>query len=167
MYKRILSYCFAFVVMLYTGLVQGQTDTVRIGVNGLACSSCSKAVEEKIIKLKFVRFVKMDLNTNEATVIVDFTQKEDWNQLAKAVYDAGFSIGYFQVPSCTKRSPQYSDTSCAEDYQCIGPADKQSNPDYYILVGKYFMSGKAYTPWKKTLQGMTYIDPKKSIYYYY
>ena len=52
-----------------------QIDTVRIRIIGLTCSSCSKSVEEKLIKISFVKSVQMNLNRNEATVLVDFSKK--------------------------------------------------------------------------------------------
>src|SRR6187551_1375164 len=111
-----------------------QIDTVRIRVIGLTCSSCSKSVEEKLVHVEFVKSVQMNLNRNEATVLVDFSKKVNWNLLAKAVYDAGFSIGAFIVPSCKKAHYKMNDASCNDNYFFVGDASmSEIDKPYYTL----------------------------------
>ena len=155
-----------FILILATLSINAQTNIVYIDVNGLTCSLCSKAVEKKIIQLNFVRSVKMDLNSNEATIEIDFSKNPDWNQLAKSVYDAGFSIGNFRVPSCEKNSQPFQDGDCKNKYAFVGAPTKKVNPDYYTLIGKYFMTSKDYSSWKKRMQSVAN-ESAKSLYYYY
>src|SRR6478735_3850711 len=122
-----------------------QIDTVRIRVIGLTCSSCSKSVEEKLVHVEFVKSVQMNLNHNEATILVDFSKKVNWNVLAKAVYDAGFSVGAFVVPSCKKAQYKMNGATCNDNYFFVGDASMaEIDKPYYTLVGKKFMDQKSY-----------------------
>jgi copper chaperone CopZ len=164
--KIINSIVFIYTLTFVCGSAQAQ-DTVRIGVTGLTCSSCSKAVEREMIKISFVKSVIMNLNTNEATVIIDDIQQVDWSKLAKSVYNAGFSVGYFNVPSCNKSDIAFGDKDCKQAYQYIGPSDRLPDADYYHLVGKYFMDKKTYSKWQAILKELPKTDLKEPIYYYY
>ena len=164
--QRIRVFCM-LVCITCSCVVANAQDTVRIGVTGLTCSSCSKSVEEQLMKVSFVYHVIMNLNANEATVIIDDTKSINWVILAKAVYNAGFSIGYFHVPSCEKTELQYKDINCSDKYKYVGSGDKLPNPDYYTLVGKYFMDNKSYAKWRKSLNEITESEMKSPIYYYY
>ena len=145
-----------------------QIDTVRIRVIGLTCSSCSKSVEEKLIHVSFVKSVHMNLNRNEATVLVDFSKKVNWNMLAKAVYDAGFSVGTFIVPSCKKATYKMNGNTCEDNYFFAGDASMSAiDKPYYTLVGKNFMDKKSYREWQQKFSMQGYPDPSSVTYYYY
>lgn len=154
----LLAYCSAF----------SQIDTVRIRVIGLTCSSCSKSVEEKLIKIDFVKSVQMNLNRNEATVIIDFSKAVNWNVLARAVYDAGFSVGTFTVPSCKNAVYKMNNNSCADNYFFAGDAAlSELDKRYYTLIGKNFMDKKSYREWQQKLSLQGYPDGSSVTYYYY
>lgn len=154
----LLTYCVAF----------SQVDTVRIRVIGLTCSSCSKSVEEKLIKINFVKSVQMNLNRNEAAIVVDFSKKVNWNVLAKAVYDAGFSVGAFLVPSCKQAMYKMNDATCTDNYFFVGDtAMTEFDKPYYTLVGKNFMDKKSYREWQEKLMRQGYPDSASITYYYY
>ncbi len=159
------AFLFIFITIFSVLSINAQTNTVIIDVNGLTCSLCSKAVEKKMRQLDFVQSVKMDLNSNEASVSIDFSKNPDWNLLAKSVYEAGFSIGNFRVPSCEKTSQLLQSGDCINDYAFVGANGKRENPDYYVLIGKYFMTSKVYSSWKK--KQILASDPDKNLYYYY
>jgi copper chaperone CopZ len=151
-------YCTAF----------AQTDTVRIRVIGLTCSSCSKSVEEKLIQVQFVKSVHMNLNRNEATILVDFSKQVNWNILAKAVYDAGFSVGAFLVPSCKTAVYKMNNHTCADNYFFAGDAAiSELEKPYYTLIGKKFMDRKLYNAWQQKLSMQGNPDPSSVTYYYY
>lgn len=145
-----------------------QIDTVRIRVIGLTCSSCSKSVEEKLLHVECVKSVQMNLNRNEATVLVDFSKKVNWNLLAKAVYDAGFSVGAFVVPSCKKAQYQMNGATCTDNYFFVGDASMaEIDKPYYTLVGKKFMDQKSYKSWQQKFAMQGNPDPASVTYYYY
>ena len=143
-----------------------QIDTVRIYVNGLTCSSCSKAVEEKLIQVSYVKSVRMNLNLNEAAVLVDFSKEIDWDLLAKAVVNAGFSVGSFFVPACEKIAYALNGVPCIDNYFYIGTDKSSSSKIQYRLVGKYFMDKKTYREWVDKIPKQIYSTANKHYYYY-
>jgi copper chaperone CopZ len=143
-----------------------QQDTVHIFVIGLTCSSCSKAVEEKLIQIPFVKKVKMNLNSNEALVLVDFSQSVDWLVLANAVINAGFSVGKMNVPNCNKHPYVMNNKTCTDNYVYIGP-NAELDIAYYTLVGKKFSDKKTYKVWLPKILSQGYTDPSSVSYYYY
>lgn len=156
------------IILLICNSAFSQIDTVRIRVIGLTCSSCSKSVEEKLIKIECVKSVKMNLNRNEATVLVDFSKKVNWNALAKAVYDAGFSVGAFIIPSCQRANYKMNDLTCKDNYFFVGdPSMSEIDKPYYTLVGKKFMDQKSYRGWQQKFMTQGYPDPSSVTYYYY
>lgn len=153
-------------VALYTQAL-AQVDTVKIGVNGLTCSSCSKAVEEKLVRIPFVKSVIMNLNKNEATVLVDFSQTIDWNILAKAVYNAGFSVGSFVVPSCDFINNRLNGVECTSVYYYIGEPVTTGRDEHYTLIGKFFMDKRSYAVWKKKITTLTIKNETPGNHYFY
>ena len=110
----------------------------------------------------------MNLNRNEATVLVDFSKKVNQNGLAKAVFDAGFSIGAFIVPSCRKATYTMNNNTCVNTYFFVGdPSMAEIDKPYYTLVGKKFMDNKLYREWQHKFTLLGYADPSSVIYYYY
>lgn len=152
------------VLLSYTCVAQ--IDIVRIRIAGLTCSSCSKSVEEKLIQIPFVKTIKMNLNNNEAIILVDFSKNVNWNVLAKAVVNAGFSVGTFTVPACSNQIPMMNGISCKENYFYMGPHSDIVR-DKYTIIGKNFMDKKTYTVWLQKIVAQGYPDPKSVSYYYY
>lgn len=160
-------------LILFIGLIArtatAQIDTVRIQVDGLTCSSCSKAVEEKLLQIDFISAVRMNLNYNEATVLVDFSKHIDWETAAKAVYKAGFSVGAFYVPACARVSYPVNGQPCAYSYFYIGDPTAPVSNGYVRLVGKYFMDKKTYRSWAGKIPDPLPPVPAKDnkLYYYF
>lgn len=110
----------------------------------------------------------MNLNRNEATILVDFSKKVNWNVLARAVYDAGFSVGSFFVPSCKSAAYKMNQLTCDDNYFFVGDAAMAAlDKPYYTLVGKYFMDKKSYREWQQKFLLQGYTDPAAVAYYYY
>ena len=168
MYLKAILVPFIFLLAAFPGKLFAQLDTVKIGVNGLTCSSCSKAVEDKLVRVAFVKSVHMNLNKNEAAVIVDFSQTIDWNVLAKAVYNAGFSVGSFIVPSCGSINNNFNGKECSASYLYIGQPVTLGQEKNYTLIGKLFMDKKTYTEWKKKIDKLALVEkPNVNQYFYY
>jgi len=161
----VLVVCFVWVALYTQGLAQ--VDTVKIGVNGLTCSSCSKAVEEKLVRVPFVKSVIMNLNKNEATVVVDFSQTIDWNILAKAVYNAGFSVGSFVVPTCNSLNNRFNGGECTSVYYYIGEPVTTGREQNYTLIGKFFMDKRSFAVWKKKISTLTIENKTPGNHYFY
>lgn len=157
--------CFACVAACTQSMAQ--IDTVKIGVNGLTCSSCSKSVEEKLVRVAFVSSVIMNLNRNEATVLVDFSQPVDWNVLAKAVYNAGFSVGSFVVPSCNELNNNFNGKECTASYYYIGEPLTTGRDHDYTLIGKYFMDKQSFAKWKDKISSLKVEGMSAGNHYFY
>ncbi len=167
MFQKNITAIVFFICISLCSTVSAQIDTVRINVDGLTCSSCSKAVEQKLLQVFFVKSVVMNLNRNEATVLIDFSQQIDWNVLAKAVYDAGFSVGSFKVPACYKLKNKFNGGDCSTQYIYIHEAVPVPVQDTYTLVGKFFMDKKSYANWKKSRPEIASKVYATTVYYYY
>ena len=74
-----------------------QVSEVQIGVDGLTCSQCTRSVEMSIRKLDFVKDVKMNLEHTEGTITFKGNRSVDYNKIAQAVINAGFSVRYMQA----------------------------------------------------------------------
>lgn len=74
-----------------------QFKSAMIGVNGLTCSACTRTVEMSIRKLAFVESVSMNLENTEGLITFKSGGEVDINKVAKAVYDAGFSVRYLKA----------------------------------------------------------------------
>ncbi len=146
-----------------------QLDTVKIDVIGLTCSSCSKSVEEKLIQVNFVKQVYMNLNLNEAKIVVDFSKDVHWELLSKAVYDAGFSVGALVIPSCSSVPIGLNGKSCDSTYIYAGDSSLQRiDQNVYRLIGKNYMDKKTFRNWnKKMALNNLIVSPDPTVYYYY
>lgn len=72
--------------------ILAQVIEVKVGVNGLTCSACTKNVEMKIRKLRSVQDVNMDLELTEGQITFIPSSSPDLKMVAKAVRDAGFTV---------------------------------------------------------------------------
>ncbi len=69
-----------------------QIREVTIGVNGLTCSACTRSVEMQLRKLDFIKDVRMDLESTAGTIYFASGKNIDFENIAAAVKDAGFSV---------------------------------------------------------------------------
>ena len=79
------------VILLVTGSGLAGTQYV-IGVDGLTCPFCAYGLEKKLKKVKGVESVSIDLEKDEAILLIKdgtVVQEED---IRKAVKKAGFSV---------------------------------------------------------------------------
>lgn len=113
-------------------------EYVEIGINGLHCSACTFSVEKSLRKLDFVRVVSMDLNERNGIVYLEEDSKVDYQALAKAVEEAGFSVRSFELILSESLN---KDVNCFDQVICIVNRAKESGTRLKIL-GKGFMDRK-------------------------
>jgi copper chaperone CopZ len=77
--------------------VQAEFRWAEVGVEGLTCSMCARSVELKVRKLDFVEDVQMNLSTTTMRVILKEGTHVNIEAIARAVDDAGFSVGYLNA----------------------------------------------------------------------
>ncbi len=76
----------------------GQIQQVKVGINGLTCSQCSRSVEMQLRKLTFVKDVEMNLQQTEGIItLIDGKAAVPFQEIAGAVKDAGFSIRFLTI----------------------------------------------------------------------
>lgn len=94
------------ILLLFIGFgspLFAQIQSAELGVNGLTCSQCSRSVEMKLNKLKFIEKVTMDLEHTNATIIFKKNMRFDLSAIAKAVRDAGFSVRILTIAIDNKK----------------------------------------------------------------
>jgi copper chaperone CopZ len=86
-------YFLLFLLMLLPLLNWAQFTGAKVSLNGLTCSQCSRSVEMALRRVAFIQSIKMDLQKPAAQLTFKKNRKIDFAKIAKAVKDAGFSIG--------------------------------------------------------------------------
>ncbi len=92
MKKFVASFC----LLLLALAAEAQLKSIKIGVNGLTCSQCSRTVELEIRKLPFVADVKMSLEQTVGEIFVKADAAPDYKKIAQAVVNAGFSVRFLE-----------------------------------------------------------------------
>lgn len=77
--------------------IKAQFSEARMQVAGLTCSMCSKAVKISLEKVSFVNEVKADIKAKEFIVKFKEGSSINFDELKKAVIDAGFSVASMKV----------------------------------------------------------------------
>jgi len=143
-------------VILQSGFIQASAGLqwIDIGINGLTCSLCSRSVEMSIRKLDFVDSVSMSLESTEGRVFFRKDTPVNFNQLVKAVVNAGFSIRSFKLQL------DFTDIHVRKDghftfqgqlYEWLDYADNAKKQVGLKLVDENFLPKKESAAWKKKL----------------
>ena len=134
-------------LLLFTGFgahLFAQIQSAELGVNGLTCSQCSRSVEMKLNKLKFVQKVTMDLEHTNAKILFKKDQQVDLNAIAKAVRDAGFSVRILTISIDSKKVDLTKICFLIHNdaFDIIGTNTLKTGNVKFQLVGENFMSSK-------------------------
>lgn len=128
-----------------------QYAEVRIGVDGLTCSQCTRSVEMQLRRLDVVKDVRMNLEHTNGIVRLDSTKNTDLSRLAKAVKNAGFSVRYIRVPVMLD-----SGSSCitrgTTTYQLLGPAAETAGSQWVQVLDAGLMSRREWRRWEPQLK---------------
>jgi len=74
-----------------------QFSRASLQASGLTCAMCSKAVKAALEKVPFVKEVKVNIKNQEYSIAFKEDSKADFDELKKAVEDAGFSVASLKV----------------------------------------------------------------------
>lgn len=144
---RFLFICFALLAMASVA----QITEIKVGVNGLTCSACTRSVEMSILRLDFVDSVQMSLENTEGLVFTKKTSPIDFNKIAKTVTDAGFSVRFLEA-KFSLQNITVNENGCfnigGNSFQWIG-FDKSDTQPTLTFIDAPFLSGKEYSKWKK------------------
>lgn len=127
---------------------QAQFSSASLQASGLTCSMCSKAVKIALEKVSFVKGVDVDIKNQQYNLTFKNAAPVDFDVLAKAVEDAGFSVASLKVKAAVqnvavkkdshiKIGNQYFHFLNAQNQQLNGPAS-------FTIVDKHFVSAKEF-----------------------
>ncbi|HEX6846336.1 MAG TPA: cation transporter [Chitinophagaceae bacterium] len=135
-------------VSFFTVALQAQFSKANLQASGLTCSMCSKAVKVALEKVPFVQEVKVNIKTQEYTIVFKERNNAEFDALKNAVEDAGFSVaslkvtGNFSAVSVQKDKHLQLD---GKNFHFINSSDKVLNGEQTLtIVDKDFLSAKDY-----------------------
>lgn len=131
------------VLLCITG--RAQFTVIRVGVDGLTCSQCSRSVEMRLRKLDFIKDVQMDLANTRAVLKLKPNALITFSQVAKAVTDAGFSVRFIDA-----------DYKPAAGAQLQAACFTDKNTCYALLAGSLPASASV---WRMRFVDKGMIDP--------
>jgi copper chaperone CopZ len=155
---------FLFLIGLSSASAAPVVLHVSIGVNGLTCSMCTRSVEMSVRKLDFVDSVAMDLENTDGKVFIRRGIDPDFQKIAKAITDAGFSVRFIRI-SVDWHSTPASDLCFSigqNTFQLIGKQPALSTQSELELVGEPFMPRKEALAARKMIAGAC--NPRPSYY---
>lgn len=130
---------------------QAQFTKASLQASGLTCSMCSKAVKNALDKVSFVENVDVDLKKQEYNLTFKNGAAVDFDALAKAVEDAGFSVSNLNVTAVVNGLSMKPDEHLKignQYFHFLNAADQTLNgTTSFTLVDKHFVSAKAYKKW--------------------
>ncbi len=80
-----------------SNLSRAQFTGATLQVSGLTCPMCSRAVQKSLEKVTFIETVKANIKTQEYIVSFKKNSAISFDELRKAIEDAGFSVARLQV----------------------------------------------------------------------
>jgi copper chaperone CopZ len=110
---------FACLVMIMGLGVNAQFSKASLQASGLTCSMCSKAVKSAIETVPSVEKVMVDIKNQQYNITFKSDAVINFDELSKAVEDAGFSVAALKVTA------NVSDIKVEKD-------------EHYLIGNKYF-----------------------------
>lgn len=143
--KRVIS---LWVLAFATVALNAQFTKASLQASGLTCSMCSKAVKVALEKVPFVKEVNVNIKNQEYQILFNDSGKSDFDELKKAVEDAGFSLASLKVTG------NFSDVAIEKDkhiqlngknFHFVKTGNKVLNGEQtFTIIDKDFLSAKDY-----------------------
>jgi copper chaperone CopZ len=135
-----------FLVMMMGISANAQFSKVSLQASGLTCSMCSKAVKNALEAVPSVEKVMVDIKNQKYNITFKSNAVINFDELSKAVEDAGFSVAALKVTA------QVPDLKIEKDehyligdkyFHFLNGYGKQVNGETtFTLVDKSFVSAK-------------------------
>ena len=137
------------IVVVFISCVSfAQFSKAKLQASGLTCSMCSKAVKVALEKVPFVQEVKVDIKSQEYAITFKEGSNVEFDDLKKAVEDAGFSVASLKVTA------NFNDVKVEKDkhiqiggknFHFLNGADQSLNGERTLtIVDKNFVSAKEF-----------------------
>lgn len=133
---------------------------VDIGVNGLTCSMCTRSVEMSIRRLDFVDTVVMSLEKAEGRIYFESNLPVNFDQLAKAIVNAGFSVRFIKVQFNFDDIQIGTDGSFSYQGQVFKWIDFKTKPEKATVVLKLIDEG--FLPKKESIRFKKKVSSSKA-----
>ena len=138
----------SFIVSLLSITGFSQFSKATLQASGLTCAMCSKAVKVALEKVPFVKQVTVNIKKQEYSIAFKENSKTDFDELKKAVEDAGFSVASLKVTG------NFTDVNVEKDkhlqldgknFHFVNSSTQVLNGEQtFTIVDKDFLSAKDY-----------------------
>lgn len=88
---------FLLLICCWTKSANAQVQKVNLQASGLTCAMCSKAIYKAVSAISFVDTVLVNIEASTYDIRFDKETTPRFDQIAKAVVDAGFSVANLTV----------------------------------------------------------------------
>ena len=83
--------------LLVSVQASAQTKSAILTASGLTCSMCSKSIYKALVKIPYVQSVEADVEKSSFSITFKEGSKVSFDDVKKAVQDAGFSVASLQA----------------------------------------------------------------------
>jgi copper chaperone CopZ len=130
------------------GAGYSQFSKASLQASGLTCAMCSKAVKVALEKVAFVKEVKVNIKQQEYFIVFKENSEADFDQLKKAVEDAGFSVASLKITGSFTALNVEKDKHLQLDgknFHFVNSGTQVLNGEQtFTIVDKDFLSAKEY-----------------------
>ena len=164
-----LRFVFLMMCLIATiNVADAQLSDVRIGVNGLTCSQCTRNVEMSLRKLNFVQDVEMDLQHTEGKITLKANSRFDPEAIVDAIKAAGFSTR-FLTATIDFSAISLLDNTCfllnEDSYRIVPtPTSKLSDVRVVRFIGKNYLPHGELKKWAAKFAEMNCIAKRTNHY---
>lgn len=141
--------CILLLIVIVTCVTgYSQFSKASLQASGLTCAMCSKAVKVALEKVSFVKEVKVNIKQQEYFIVFKENSEADFDQLKKAVEDAGFSVASLKVTGSFTALNVEKDKHIQLDgknFHFVNSRTQVLNGEQtFTIVDKNFLSAKEY-----------------------
>ena len=134
------------IAVAFSAAAQFSKATLQAG--GLTCSMCSKAVKVALEKVPFVQAVNVDIKSQEYSLLFKAGSDIEFDELKKAVEDAGFSVASLKITGMFGGETVEKDKHLIIEGKSFhflnGNSQSLSGEKTLTIVDKNFLSEKAF-----------------------
>jgi copper chaperone CopZ len=123
-----------------------QIQSVTLQASGLTCSMCSRAIYQSLLKVPSVSKVQEDIEHSSYHIQFSNSGNVSFENLKKAVIDAGFSVAWMEVKANFNNMEIASDSSLRFNdfifYFVDVPRQKSNGERKLLIIDKDYMLEK-------------------------
>lgn len=133
-------------LLLWGVTAHAQFSKASLQASGLTCSMCSKAVKMALEKVPFVETIKVDIKNQQYNLTFKPGSEVSFDELSKAVEDAGFSVASLKVTAAVNNLQVQKDAHVeigGHNFHFLNSNGKALQGDVvFSVVDKSFVSAK-------------------------